>query len=126
MEGFTRRDCPDYDAWQLATGETFRLQASSLLERSIEDRLARDNPEEAIALCQRLITLDPLEEASHRLMMRVCAACGHWSAAQRQYSTCRSILASELNTVPEEETTRLAESVARRNPSLCFASGSHW
>lgn len=126
MEGFTLRDCPDYDAWQLATEETLLLQASSLLERSIEDRLARDNPEEAIALCQRLITLDPLEEASHRLMMRVCAACGHWSAAQRQYNTCRSILASELDTVPEEETARLAESVARRNPSLCFASGSHW
>jgi predicted ATPase/DNA-binding SARP family transcriptional activator len=126
MEGFTLRDCRDYDAWQLATGETLRLQVSSLLERSIEDRLARKNPEGAIALCQRLITLDPLEEASHRLMMRVCAACGRWSAAERQYRACRSILASELDTMPEEETARLAELVARRNPSLYFAPRSHW
>ena len=118
MEGFTLEGCPDFDNWQTVMSEKLQRRLEALLTSAIRELMRGGNAPEAIPLCQRLVSLDPMEEAYHRLMMRVSAACGHWAAAERQYHACRAVLHEELGATPEEETEKLAEAIVQRDPAL--------
>jgi TolB-like protein/DNA-binding SARP family transcriptional activator len=61
----------------------------------------------AIGTAQRLLQLDPLREATHRLLMRLYAAMGQRSQALRQYQQCRDALQRELQASPDAETERV-------------------
>ncbi|UCF98384.1 MAG: tetratricopeptide repeat protein, partial [Spirochaetaceae bacterium] len=111
LEGFTLRDCREFDAWQLAAGDQIRQQMSVVLNRLIGVNLANGDCERAVAPALRLVALDPLEESSHRLAIEVYARCAKWAAAWSQFEQCRELLTEELGTDPAEETVRLAESV---------------
>jgi len=118
MEGFTLEDCPEFDNWQTVTSEMLNRRLEMLLAAAVRGLMSTGQALQAVPPCQRLVHLDPLEEASHRLMMRVYAASGRWAAAERQYHACRAVLREELGATPEEETEELAQAVVRRDPSL--------
>jgi predicted ATPase/DNA-binding SARP family transcriptional activator len=107
LEGFTLRDCREFDAWQLAAGEEIRRQMSVVLTRLVRLQVTAGEYEQAIAAALRLVALDPLEEASHRMVIEVYARCGKWAAAASQFEQCRSLLADELGEDPSAETVRL-------------------
>jgi predicted ATPase/DNA-binding SARP family transcriptional activator len=118
MEGFTLEGCLEFDNWQTLTSEKLQRRLETLLAAAVQELIRAGEAPRAIPHCQRLVSLDPLEEASHRLMMRVYAACGHWAAAERQYRTCRAILREELGAAPHEETEELARAVVQQAPEL--------
>ena len=118
MEGFTLERCPEFDNWQTVTSDKLQRRLEMLLAAAVRVLIRSGDAPEAIPLCQRLMNLDPMEEAYHRLMMRVYAACGRWAAAERQYHTCRAVLREELGATPEKETEELAEAVVQRDPAL--------
>lgn len=120
MEGFTLKRCPEFDNWQTLTTEKLQRRLEMLLAAAVQGLIRSGDAFKAIPHCQRLVDLDPLEEASHRLMMRVHAACGLWAAAEQQYHTCRAILHDELGATPEEETEELANAVVRHVPALSY------
>ena len=68
----------------------------------------------AIQTAQRLLTLDPLHEEAHRMLMRLYVNVGRRSAALKQYRVCQEILRRELNADPDPETTRLNSEIRTR------------
>ena len=67
---------------------------------------------EVISTASRLIALDPLREASYRVLMRVFAAQGQPEQALRQYQACRDTLRRELDVEPSGETTSLYREIS--------------
>jgi DNA-binding SARP family transcriptional activator len=63
--------------------------------------------EQAIRNARRLLALDPLQEVVHRALIHLYLAQGRPRAARRQYEACVRILARELGTEPEAETSQL-------------------
>lgn len=80
--------------------------------------LARYQAEGALAAVKetalRLLSLNPIEEAAHRALMRAHAAEGRVGLAARQFFRCREMLWQELAIEPEEETRALFDAIRRR------------
>lgn len=113
MEGFTLPDCPDFDTWEFLNEELFRRQLASILHPLIEYADERRDWTSALRFGRRLIALDPLEEGSHRLVMRLLARSGQRAAALEQYAECRGILNRELDEEPEAATEELVREIRR-------------
>ena len=109
LAGFTLRDSPNFDDWQLFSTETLRQECIGALERLAEIHSNRDHFQPAITCARRLLALDPLREETHRQLMRLYAAAGQHALALRQYQRCVRILADELGIAPHPETSHLYE-----------------
>ncbi len=109
--GFTLRDSPAFDDWQLYEAEALRRDAASTLERLAGALAAQGAWQDAIAHAQRWLSFDPLHEAAHRLLMQLYAWCGDRTAALRQYRECVRVLEKELGVPPLAETTELADAI---------------
>ena len=132
LEGFTLPDCSEFDSWQLLATDSIRSQLAFVLNGIVTARIKSGEVEKAVEPASRLVSLDPLEESSHRLMMEVYARCGRWAAAIGQYETCVRILADELDCEPDDETIRLVKEVRDRSkrfseirPESHFVMGRH-
>ncbi|HKJ40051.1 MAG TPA: tetratricopeptide repeat protein, partial [Anaerolineales bacterium] len=62
---------------------------------------------------RRLITLDPLNETSHRILMNVYIQARQHSAALKQYQTLEQTLRKELNLDPQPETRELYKKIRK-------------
>jgi DNA-binding SARP family transcriptional activator len=112
LDGFSVRDSPDYEDWQVATRDGLRRELASAL-----DQLSRDAaPREAVAHARRWLALDPLHEPAHRALMRAHARAGDRAAALLQYRECARVLDRELGVAPLPETSALAQAVERGEP----------
>jgi DNA-binding SARP family transcriptional activator/predicted ATPase len=109
--GFSLRDSPAFDDWQLFEADALRRDAASTLERLAGAMAAQGAWQQAIGYAQRWLAFDPLHEAAHRLLMQVFASCGDRTAALRQYRDCVRVLEKELGVTPLGATTALAEAI---------------
>lgn len=76
------------------------------------DRLAmREAGVAKIEAAQRLLALDPLREASHRLLMQAHAESGEKGPALKQYEALKQVLHAELGVEPAAETQDLAKRI---------------
>lgn len=114
MAGFTLPDSPDFDEWQFFEAESLRDALGRALAALVEVHEAGRAWDVAIDYARRQLALDPLEEASHRRLMRLYAAAGRRAAALRQYAECERILQQELDVAPGEETVALREAIRSR------------
>ncbi len=78
-----------------------------MLEKLAGALAARRRPDQALPHARRWLALDPLHEASHRLLMRLYAAEGERAALVRQYEYCAQVLAVEIGVEPAPETVAL-------------------
>jgi DNA-binding SARP family transcriptional activator len=106
LEGFDARDAA-FDQWLRTERARLRQRAADALSRLLD----RQSGEEAIVTARRLLELDPLNEASHRALMRLYAEAGNRALAIKQYETCREALRAELGLKPEAETDDLLEEI---------------
>jgi TolB-like protein/two-component SAPR family response regulator len=106
---------PAFEDWSAAERERLRRLAGDVFERLAAGQVGGD----AITAARRLLALDPLREASHRVLMRTYAVQGEVDLALRQYKTCREILRRELGVEPDAETRNLYHQVhnARSAPA---------
>ena len=102
LDGHGVRDSA-FEDWIRAERTRLHDLAVDVLERLAGSR----SGEAAIAAAQRLLTLDPAREETHRLLMRLHAAAGQRAQALRQYEHCRDVLQRDLQTKPDAETERL-------------------
>jgi TolB-like protein len=109
LEGFSARD-PAFDEWLTIERDRFRSLAASVLGKLV----GRETGSSAIAVAQRLLALDPLQEESHRALMRFHADAGEIGMALRQYELCRDTLRRELGTMPSPDTEALHREIRRR------------
>jgi TolB-like protein/Tfp pilus assembly protein PilF len=115
LQGFHLRS-EGFAEWLTTERERIHARAVQILSKLLA--LQSDNAEvtSAIATAQHLLSLDPLNEAGHRALMRLYAADARQDLALRQYEICRDRLRRELNVAPEPATEALQrEILARRS-----------
>ncbi|WP_136708982.1 BTAD domain-containing putative transcriptional regulator [Agromyces sp. H66] len=100
LEGVSLRTGPAFDLW--LSGERRRLASATatMLHEGAHARLARGDVGSAVALAERLVAAEPLEEAGHELLVRALMAAGDPAAAAERARQCRDIFARELGSVP--------------------------
>ncbi len=111
MSGFSLPDSVDYDDWQLSQREWLRQEFSDIQRRLSTYYANIQHYPQAIKFAQQWLTVDPFQEAAQRQLMRLYAANGQRSEALRQYNAAVELLEAELATTPEDETTRLYETI---------------
>jgi predicted ATPase/DNA-binding SARP family transcriptional activator len=118
LAGFTLRDSPQFDEWQLFEAESLRRELASTLERLAGAFADQGDADRALACVQRWVAMDPLHEPAHRSLMRLYAESGRRSEALRQYETCRRLLEEELGVPPDPVTAALCNSIRQQRDLL--------
>ena len=92
-----------FETW--LAGERRRIENSliAVLERACE----LEKGHSAVTAGRRLVELDPLREASHRVLMRAYHRAGEIALALQQFEHCKTLLANEFGVAPAAETTAL-------------------
>ncbi len=111
LAGFSLRDSAAFDEWQFFEAERLRRELTGALERLVRLLIVEGHLESASEQARRLLTLDPLHEPAHRVMMLLYAWTGQPAAALRQYRECFRVLNEELGVSPLPETTALYEAI---------------
>ena len=113
LTGFSLKDAPNFNEWAFAESEHFRRQLAETLVMLSEAYRWLKQADLAIPYARRLITLDPLDESAHRVLMEVYLQAGQPSAALKQYQACEQILRKELNLDPQPETRALHKKIRK-------------
>lgn len=114
LSGFSLKDGAGFNDWALAKGETLRRDFAFVLETLIEDYTALDQGQSALPYAQRLIELDPLNEAAHRKLMQLYVLTDQHTAAIQQYKALEKLMRKELNIDPQPESRELYKKIRRR------------
>ena len=106
LDGF-QIDEEKFDQWVLA--ERDRLHRMALrAHASLVEQLARSGSlDEAIAVAQQALRVDPLQESMHRTLMKLYQQSGDLLTALQQFDSCAKILRRELDVEPDAETRGL-------------------
>jgi DNA-binding SARP family transcriptional activator len=102
-----------FDEWLTAERERLRELAIKALGRLLAHQHATGAGDQALQTARRLLELDPLQEAVHRLVMRLHWQHGRPAAELRQYQLCVELLERELRAEPEAETRQLHQDILR-------------
>jgi len=100
LAGLSFPDSPAFDLWLLTERRRLARRTASLLGEETLTRLSRSEYEAAIGYATQLVSIDPLDEGYHALLIRAHALAGDHSAARRQYDHCREILNREVGSEP--------------------------
>jgi DNA-binding SARP family transcriptional activator len=98
---------PAFEDWRRAERDRLRGLMHGALARLAAHAARSGDLAAAVEWAHRLLALDPLDETTHRLVMRLYADQGRHTAALRQYQACLEILRRELGVEPDEETRAL-------------------
>lgn len=114
LTGFSIKDAFPFNEWAYAESEELCRQLADALTTLSEDYCSLGQAEKAIPHARRLISLDPLNESTHRQLMSVYLQAGQPNAALKQYQTCEQLLRKELNLDPQPETRELYKKTRKR------------
>jgi DNA-binding SARP family transcriptional activator len=117
LEGFSLRDSPEFDDWQIYQAEALRQERAAVLDKLSLGLAALGDSDNAMRYARRWLALDPLHEDAHRRIMRLYSWKGQRSAALRQYRECVRILEQELGVAPLEETNQLYQELLENKVS---------
>jgi DNA-binding SARP family transcriptional activator len=107
LAGFPSVSNP-FDEWVLLQRSRTTNTVANILQRLVALHVERRDLDVALGAAEQLVSLDPLREDSHRLLMEVYAKMGRRAEALRQYEACAQILRAELSVDPDAETRDLA------------------
>jgi DNA-binding SARP family transcriptional activator len=110
-----------FEEWLAAERARLRSLACDVLLRLATASREQGNLDNAITAAQRLLSMDPLREDGHRMLIKLYAACGRRSEAVRQFETCREVLHRELGVEPDAETVEVAAALRQQT----IASGNN-
>ncbi|UCH24388.1 MAG: tetratricopeptide repeat protein [Trueperaceae bacterium] len=113
LAGFSLVNSVGFDDWQAQESQFLHRQLVQALQKRISLLLdsTENPPAQTISDAQRLLSLDPLAEPSHRLLMSLYAASNQPGEVARQYEECIDYLRTELDVSPSTETTALYERI---------------
>jgi TolB-like protein/Flp pilus assembly protein TadD len=104
---------PAFVEWLESERRRYDDLAVGALTQLVETALANGKAEFAVVEGRKLVALDPLNELSHRLLMRAYHQIGQEAEALRQYRRCVDSLRRELAVAPSAETSALAGQIGR-------------
>lgn len=113
MSGFGLKDGSNFNEWVLAESENLRRDFASALDTLVEDFSALNQAQSAIPYAQRLIQLDPINEAAHCQLMQLYVLTDKQTAAIQQYQVVEKLLRKELNVDPQPETRQLYKKIRK-------------
>jgi DNA-binding SARP family transcriptional activator len=106
-----------YEEWTLEPRREVHRLRGQLLITVARSLLNGRQTDAAIVRLDELISLDPLNEEAHRMLMRAYALSGTRDRALRQYQTLRETLERDLGVTPSTETEELYQLIAdQREP----------
>jgi tetratricopeptide (TPR) repeat protein len=111
LAGFNLKDAPGFDEWVFFQSENMQRDLAYALETLVRCQLEAGAAETAIPFARRWVSLDTLNEAAQRQLMRVYEQAGQHSAALRQYQECARLLREEIGAQPDPETIALYERI---------------
>ena len=100
-EGLDLPACFRFHEWCAAEREKWTALRLAILTALVE-RLS-GTPEQALIYAWRRIGVDPLDENSHIVVIRLLVALGRQRDALRQYDYCRQVLKAELGVEPSAD-----------------------
>ena len=112
LEGLGGQEEP-FEEWLMPERERLRELALEALSRLFAAQSKADALEPAVRTANRLLALDPGQEAAHRALMRLYARHGRRGAALVQYQVCVAALQRELGLPPDGETRALYQEILR-------------
>ena len=104
LTGFSLKDAQPFNDWSFAESEELRRKLAGILRRLSEEYCILGQARQAHSHARRLVSLDPLDESAHRLLMEVYLQTGQHNAALKQYQLLEQILRREMNLDPQPET----------------------
>jgi len=105
-----------YHDWALLERERLRGLYLEALVHLLELYKQAGDYAAAIVVAQRLVAVEPLQEAAHRELMRLYHLLGRDAEAVAQYHRCRQNLRKELGVDPAPETEALYQVLVRQAP----------
>jgi DNA-binding SARP family transcriptional activator/predicted ATPase len=105
-----------YDDWLSPIREDYRKRISGVLHRLTTLLEEQEKYAAAIPCAERLVSLDPLCEAHHQLLIRLHAANCDRASALRAYHQCMRVLRRELGVEPEAVTRKMFERILKDDP----------
>jgi len=96
-----------YDEWILPLRERLRARYATLLDELIQHHKAQGAYAHSLHYAQQSLLLNPLQEAAHREIMRLCHLLGRTNEALQQYDTLRALLDEEFAAEPSADSRAL-------------------
>lgn len=109
LEGMAFSSSPAFEVWLLTERRRLTGAAEDVLREAARAKLAAGDPDRAIDLAGRLLTINELDEDAQELLIRAYAAAGDRVAAERQRDACVALFRRELGTEPGEAVLRAAD-----------------
>jgi DNA-binding SARP family transcriptional activator len=107
LEGFDLRGCSEWDEWLDLERAAWQQRMLDALERAAESHASERDWSGALAHARKALSIDPLQERFHRLVMRLYEHAGDRAAALAHYRTATQTLEHELGVQPDPTTQRL-------------------
>lgn len=100
-----------FDQWVIAERDRLHRLALRAHAQLVEQLTRAESIDEAVAVAQRALRLDPLQESMHRTLMRLYMDSGDPLNALQQYDNCAKVLKRELDVDPDSETRALQQEI---------------
>jgi DNA-binding SARP family transcriptional activator len=110
LEGLELPDFLEFQAWRVALREEARALHVRILN-ALAERFA-DRPEEALLYARKLSQVDPLDDQSHAVLLRLLGACGRHREAEQHFQAATRLL-GELGGEASENLRRAWQEVKR-------------
>jgi DNA-binding SARP family transcriptional activator len=117
LEGFNLR-ASEFDGWLASVRQQLNERAIGALNKLLPHDVAAGNVERGITIATRLLSLDPLQESTHRYLMTLYCRQGRHAAALQQYRLCSDVLSKELGVEPEAATKALNREIREERNRL--------
>ena len=108
LANFYLEGAPRFEEWLALEGEHLRQKVQAAYQRLCGIYLESEQWSDGLALAQRWLGLDPLNEEAVRACMQILAASGEPGASLGQYETFRQQLWGQFELDPEPATVSLA------------------
>src|SRR5262249_24975558 len=105
-----------FEEWLRGQRERLHQLALEVVAKPLAHQMKLEATEPAIQTALRLLSLDPLQEVTHRALMRLYAQKGRRAAALCQYQLCVDVLQRELGVEPEEATKQVYRELLPQSP----------
>ncbi len=104
---FYLADSEPFEEWCSLRREPLKRKALEALHALVEGHIKRNELSQALPYVYRLVEMEPLDEESHRQLMRLLALNGQHTEALARYKQIQQLLVNELGIEPEDESQAL-------------------
>jgi DNA-binding SARP family transcriptional activator len=100
LDGLSVSDAATFESWLLSERRRVAAASEAILHEAAVGSMSRGALREAVGYAVRVVTMSPLDENHHALLIRLYRMVGDDEAAQRQLAICTELFDAELGVRP--------------------------